>query len=527
MLDWYGELGYFQHSIYSGNMRSNASELNTYLDKGEKMEELGELLKNRRAKIEKLREMGVNPFANDFRVTNITSEIVEKYKDVEGEELSDEKFTIAGRIMAVRSFGKAAFVILQDRAGKLQVFIQKNLVGDEQYELFKLMDIGDIIGVTGTPVRTRTGELTLKVENLRHICKSLLPLPEKWHGLTDVEARYRQRWVDLTVNPEAKEVFIKRNYIISYIRNYLRQKDFVEVETPMMHPIPGGGAARPFVTHHNTLDMDLYLRVAPELYLKRLLVGGMERVFEINRNFRNEGVSTRHNPEFTMMEFYWAYANYHDLMDLTEDLFSKICMDLHGTTKIEYQGKIIDFTPPWQRLTVRDALAKYGDISREDIEDHAKLLAYAKKINLPNAENMVYGKLLMELVDEVVEHNFIQPTFMYEYPLAVSPLSRKNEQNPEWVDRFELIIGGMEVANAFNELNDPIDQRLRLEDQVRQKAMGDEEAQPMDDEFIKALEFGMPPAAGEGIGIDRLVMLMTNQASIREVILFPLLRKEV
>ncbi len=490
------------------------------------MDELSDLLLKRREKIEKLRELGVNPFANNFRVANISSEIHEKYKDVEGNELGEEKYSLAGRIMAVRSFGKAAFASIQDRSGRIQIFVQKNTIGEDNYKIFKMFDIGDIIGVVGTPFRTRTGELTVKVEELQHISKSLLPLPEKFHGLTDVETRYRQRHVDLTVNPEVKEIFMKRNKIVSMIRSYLSERDFIEVETPMMHPIPGGGAAKPFVTHHNSLDMDLYLRVAPELYLKRLLVGGMERVFEVNRNFRNEGISTRHNPEFTMMEFYWAYANYHDLMDLTEDLVSKLALEITGSTTVEYQGNQLDFSAPWQRLTVREALAKYTDLSLEDVNDHGKLLELAKKINLKNAEGMVYGKLLMELVDELVESKLIQPTFMYEYPLAVSPLSRKNEADPEWVDRFELVIAGMEIANAFNELNDPIDQKERFLDQLKQREMGDEEAHEMDEAYVNALEFGMPPAAGEGVGIDRLVMLLTNQQSIREVILFPQLRKD-
>ncbi len=395
------------------------------------------------------------------------------------------------------------------------------------FACFESFDIGDIIGVTGFPFRTKTGELSLHARGVRLLVKSLLPLPEKFHGLTDVETRYRQRYVDLIVNPDVREIFIKRSRIVNLIRSFMTSRDFLEVETPMMQQIPGGATARPFVTHHNALDMELYLRVAPELYLKRLVVGGFERVFEINRNFRNEGISVRHNPEFTMMEFYQAYATFEDLMDFTEELFSHVAEQVLGSLEFSFQGLDISFKRPWRRMTVREAILEYGDIEPQKLDDRDLALEYARSIGLDHlTDDIGYGKLLMEIFEEVAEHKLIQPTFVTAYPTEVSPLSRKNDHDPNIVDRFELMIAGREIANAFSELNDPVDQKERFLAQVAEKDKGDEEAHYMDEDYVRALEYGLPPTAGEGIGIDRLVMLLTDSASIRDVILFPQLRKE-
>jgi lysyl-tRNA synthetase class 2 len=399
-------------------------------------------------------------------------------------------------------------------------------VGEESFDQFRRFDLGDIVGFSGTPFRTKTGELSLRADAIRILTKSLQPLPEKWHGLTDVETRYRQRYLDLIANPEVREVFLKRSRIIGLIRDFMQQRDFLEVETPMMQPIAGGATAKPFVTHHNTLKMDLFLRIAPELYLKRLVVGGFERVFEINRNFRNEGISIQHNPEFTMMEFYQAYATYKDLMDFTEELICHVSGEVVGKLKFTYGGKEVDLTPPWDRLSVREAIVKYGDIAAADLEDREKLLKYAGALGLEVDRNIGHGKLLTEIFDEVAEPNLWNPTFITEYPTEISSLSRKNEANPEVVDRFELFIVGRELANAFSELNDPLDQKERFLRQLEEKEAGDEEAHAMDADYIRALEHGLPPTAGEGIGIDRLVMLLTDSASIRDVILFPQLRPE-
>jgi len=491
------------------------------------MEELSELLLQRRRKVDALWEAGQNPYPNDFKPLHTSADIVATYGHVELIDSVDATFSLAGRIMARRSFGKAAFIQLQDRTGRIQLYVKKDEIGAEAYALFESFDIGDIIGTEGYPFRTKTGELSLHIRTIRLLVKSLLPLPEKFHGLTDIETRYRQRYVDLIINPEVREVFYKRSRIVSLIRAFMVDREFLEVETPMMHQIPGGATARPFVTHHNTLDMELYLRVAPELYLKRLVVGGMERVFEINRNFRNEGISVRHNPEFTMMEFYQAYATYEDLMDFTEELFCHIAQEVLGTLDFSNQGLDISFQRPWKRLTVRDAILEYGDIEAQQLDDYDLALAYARSIGLKLKDGIGYGKLVMEIFDEVVEHKLIQPTFITSYPTEVSPLSRKNDQNPEIVDRFELIIAGREIANAFSELNDPVDQKERFLAQVAEKDKGDEEAHYMDEDYVRALEYGLPPTAGEGIGIDRLVMLLTDSPSIRDVILFPQLRKEV
>jgi lysyl-tRNA synthetase class 2 len=485
-------------------------------------------LAQRRARLSDLREQGINPFANGFVADATSAEVHANHAEDDGTALEsiESCYSIAGRIMAKRDFGKAAFIQVQDRAGRLQVYVAKNQVGEKSFEMFRKLDLGDVVGLSGRPFRTKTNELSLRAETIELLTKSLLPLPEKWHGLTDVETRYRQRYLDLMVNPDVKEVFKKRSQIISLIRDYMVARDYLEVETPMMQPIAGGATAKPFVTHHNTLKMDLFLRIAPELYLKRLVVGGFERVFEINRNFRNEGISIQHNPEFTMMEFYQAYATYEDLMELTEDLVCHVAEQVVGSLKLTYGDRQVDLQRPWQRLTVRDAVLKYGDISESDINNREKLLAYAKSLGLDLDKNISYGKLLTEVFDEVAEPELWQPTFITEYPTEISPLSRKNDDNPEVVDRFELFVVGRELANAFSELNDPDDQRERFEKQLAEKEAGDEEAHAMDEDYIRALEHGLPPAAGEGIGIDRLVMLLTNSQSIRDVILFPQLRPE-
>ncbi|BDV42531.1 lysine--tRNA ligase [Geotalea uraniireducens] len=490
------------------------------------MEELSELLLQRRRKVDALWEAGINPYPNDFKPLHTSADLTESFGTVQTIAEDAPEFTVAGRIIARRSFGKAAFIQLQDRKGRMQLYVRKDMIGDEAFENFETFDIGDIVGVIGKPFRTKTGELSLNVSSIRLLTKSLLPLPEKFHGLTDVETRYRQRYVDLIVNPEVREVFAKRSRIINLIRAFMMNHDFLEVETPMMQPIPGGATARPFVTHHNALDMQLYLRIAPELYLKRLVVGGFERVFEINRNFRNEGISIRHNPEFTMMEFYRAYATYEDLMDFTEELLCHVAEETLGTLDFPYQGMEISFQRPWKRLTVVEAILEYGDIDAKSLADRDLAYAYAQRIGLDLPADIGYGKLITEIFEEVAEEKLIQPTFITAYPTEVSPLSRKSDRDPEIVDRFELFIAGRELANAFSELNDPVDQKERFLAQVAQKAKGDEEAHYMDEDYVRALEFGLPPTAGEGIGIDRLVMLLTDSPSIRDVILFPQLRKE-
>lgn len=490
------------------------------------MEELSELLLQRRRKVNALWTAGINPYPNDFKPAHTAADVVEQYGSVEQIDAPDVEFVLAGRIIARRSFGKAAFIQIQDRSGRIQIYVRKDDLSEEAFAQFESFDIGDIIGVAGFPFRTQKGELSVHARMVRLLVKSLLPLPEKFHGLTDVETRYRQRYVDLIVNPEVREIFIKRSRIVNLIRQFMTSRDFLEVETPMMQPIPGGATARPFVTHHNALDMELFLRIAPELYLKRLVVGGFERVFEINRNFRNEGISVRHNPEFTMMEFYQAYATYEDLMDFTEELFCHVAQEVLGTLDFTYQELAISFQRPWRRLTVKEAILEYGDIEQKQLEDRDLALAYARSIGLDLPDEIGYGKLIMEIFEEVAEHKLIQPTFVTAYPTEVSPLSRKNDHDPYIVDRFELMIGGREIANAFSELNDPVDQKERFLAQVAEKDKGDEEAHYMDEDYVRALEYGLPPTAGEGIGIDRLVMLLTDSASIRDVILFPQLRKE-
>jgi lysyl-tRNA synthetase class 2 len=492
------------------------------------LEDSSEQVEVRRQKLAKLNQAGHRAYANDFTPTDTIAAIVGRFSGATDQELSSAQrdLRIAGRIMAIRRMGKAAFFHMQDRRGRLQVYVQQNQVGEEAYALFRTLDIGDIVGVCGHLFRTRTRELTVEARELRLLAKCLRPLPEKWHGLADIEARYRQRYVDLMVNPEVREVFEKRSRILRHLRRFFEERDFLEVETPMMQAIPGGAAARPFVTHHNALDMELYLRVAPELFLKRLLVGGFERVFELNRNFRNEGISVRHNPEFTMIEFYQAYANFADLMQLTEELFVGLAKEINGSLQLSYGGQSIDLTPPWRRLTLAEAIFAYGAAKPEEIDNLEGLREFARARNLRVDFAAPYGNLLVEIFEEVAESQLVQPTFISGYPIEVSPLARKNDENPALVDRFELYIGARELANGFSELNDPVDQRQRFLQQMAARAAGDETASPIDEDYVRALEFGMPPAAGEGIGVDRLVMLFTDSPSIRDVILFPLLRPQ-
>ncbi|NQU14661.1 MAG: lysine--tRNA ligase [Desulfobacteraceae bacterium] len=490
------------------------------------MENVSLLIQERINKAEKLKTMGVNPYPSGYRPDMTISEAIGRFDHMEGETLEKESgsYGFAGRIISRRDFGKASFIHIKDRTGRLQAYIRKNKVNDEEFKVFKLMDIGDHIAIKGPFFRTRTGELTILAEKLVFLGKSLRPLPEKWHGLTDVETRYRQRYLDLIMNDHVKEVFVLRSKIIQSIREFFVHKDFLEVETPMMQPIPGGATARPFKTFHNALGMDLYLRVAPELYLKRLVVGGFERVFEINRNFRNEGISIKHNPEFTMLEFYMAYATYEDLMTLTEALFAHLLKDIFGLLTIEYQGKVIDFEAPWPRISLFDALKDMGGIHEKAFQsrEYAAEVAMESQVNLSPKDG--HGTILTKLFDHLVESQLIQPTFIIGYPTEVSPLSRRNDQNPDLTDRFELFIGGREIANAFTELNDPIDQRARFQSQVALREAGDHEALFMDEDFLRALEYGMPPTAGEGMGIDRVVMLLSDSPSIRDVILFPHMR---
>ena len=498
------------------------------MEESAQLQDINKVIEQRLKKLEELRKQGINPYSNTFKPKHRIAEILEQYSRKSDEELNKEKpfFSVAGRIMALRSFGKSVFAHIQDEKGRIQIYFRKDILGNDLFKLVKKLDIGDIIGVEGEGFRTKTGEFTILVKNFQLLTKSLRPLPEKYHGLKNVEIRYRQRYVDLIVNQEVRNLFITRSKIIQSIRNFLCSRDFLEVETPMMQVIPGGATAKPFKTYHNALGMELFLRIAPELYLKRLLVGGFERVFEINRNFRNEGISIQHNPEFTMLEFYQAYATYEDLMDLTEQLFQAVAEEVLGKTEIEYQGNMINLKSPWERLTLADALVEIGKQDPEILknEDAARRAAQDLDIQVDRYEG--HGKLLTKIFDLTVEPKLIQPTFITHYPIEVSPLSRRNEEDPSVTDRFELFIAGREMANAFSELNDPIDQRERFLKQVEARKAGDEEAHLMDEDFIRALEYGMPPAAGEGIGIDRLVMLLTDSPSIREVILFPLLRPE-
>ncbi|WP_136796545.1 MULTISPECIES: lysine--tRNA ligase [Desulfosediminicola] len=488
-----------------------------------------QILQQRREKAEALEELGVKLYTNSFKPANIVSDLLPKGENLEAQQHdeSGETFSLAGRIMSMRKFGKAAFIHLADRSGQLQIYLKKDILGEDEFARFKKWDIGDIVGVTGTLFKTKVGELSLQAGCVNMVSKSMRPLPEKWHGLTDVETRYRQRYVDLIVTPESRDTFRKRVEIIRLVREFLNAKQFMEVETPMMQAVPGGATAKPFQTHHNALGMDLFLRVAPELYLKRLLVGGFERVFEINRNFRNEGLSTRHNPEFTMLEFYQAYATYDELMDLTEEMISSICEKVNGSMQIEYQGVPVNLAPPWKRMTMDEALIEVAGIDAELLKDEEAVLALAKEKGIKLEKQAGAGKAKTELFEELVEEKLIDPTFITSYPTEVSPLARRNEDDATVTDRFELFVTGREIANAFSELNDPVDQRERFQKQIDERGDDDEIHPEMDNDYIRALEYGMPSAAGEGIGIDRLVMLLTDSPSIRDVILFPHLKPEV
>ncbi len=492
------------------------------------MDELNEQRQQRIKKLEALRQLGVQPYGTRFEIEDRAGRLTQLHGDKSKETLEQEKIacTFAGRIVALRRFGKAAFAVLQDGSDRLQVYLKKDLLGEQSYQVCEQLDLGDWIGVTGVLFRTKTNEFTVEVRTLTFLSKALRPLPEKWHGLTDVETRYRQRYVDLIANPSVHEIFAARSRIIAGIRAFLIARDFLEVETPMMHPIPGGATAKPFVTHHNALGTDLYLRIAPELYLKRLIVGGVPRVFEINRNFRNEGISTIHNPEFTMLEFYVSYADYNDLIALTEELFVQLAKDILGTTAIAYQGMQINLAPPWRRWSYRQAILEVNKLEPSALQDRDAALAAAKRLGVEVDPKASLVNIVNEIFEETVEPNLQQPTFITDYPLDISPLARRKDADPTLTDRFELYIAGREIANAFSELNDPLDQRGRFESQAEQRAAGDEEAHLVDEDFLRALEYGMPPTAGEGIGIDRLVMLFTNQASIRDVVLFPQLRPE-
>jgi len=489
------------------------------------MEHLSEL-EMRRHKLDQLREAGISPYPYHFDRTHTFAQIREAYAEkLANGEKSEEVVTIAGRITGWRGKGKLTFLDLRDGGERLQGMIMLNKIGEEAYQHLKMLDIGDMVGLKGLVARTNTGELSVQAEELTLLAKSLRPLPEKYHGLTDVDLRYRQRYLDLIVNPEVRETFVARSRALSLIRQFLTAREFLEVETPMLHPIPGGAAARPFKTHHNALDMELFLRIAPELYLKRLIVGGFDRVFELNRNFRNEGMSTRHNPEFTMLELYQAYADYQDMMNLTEELICHLVQEIHGSLKITYQETEVDFARPWARMTMVEAICQFLELTPADFVSRDTAAAAAAKYNIAIEPSFGLGKIINEIF-ESVDSRLIQPTFIIDYPKEISPLAKEHRSNPELTERFELFITGREMANAFSELNDPIDQRARFEKQLEAKDSGDEEAHAMDHEYILALEHGMPPTGGLGIGIDRLIMLLTDSASIRDVLLFPHMRPQ-
>jgi len=481
----------------------------------------------RRKKLAELEALGQRRFPNGFQPCDTAAALLTAHAATSGADLdaTPVPVRIAGRIVAVRDFGKAAFAHVQDRSGRIQVYVRRDEVGSGDFEVFRLLDLGDFVGIEGRLFRTKTGELSVLAARVHYLAKALRPPPEKWHGLQDVELRYRQRYLDL-LNPDVQRIFRVRAQVLQGVREFFAQRGYLEVETPMMQQIAGGALARPFVTHHNTLDMDLYLRVAPELFLKRLLVGGLERVFELNRNFRNEGISTEHNPEFTMLEFYEAYATWEDLLTITEELISELARTIVGAVKIPYGAHEIDLTPPWRRVAVKDAVAQATGLACAEVDDVERLraVAAARAIALP--PGAPYGKVLAEIFEKTAEAALVQPTFVVDYPVEISPLARQSDRDPTLVDRFELYVAGREIANGFSELNDPDEQRARFEEQLRARRGGDEEAHAMDEDYVRALEHGMPPAAGEGIGIDRLVMLLTNSPSIRDVILFPQLRPE-
>jgi lysyl-tRNA synthetase class 2 len=480
-------------------------------------------------KLKQIRDLGYDPYPTFYRYTHSLAQVSKEFGAKTSEELeqSKQKVRVAGRILTNRPFGKAGFVTLSDGEGQLQAYAKMDQLPERDFQLYKLLDIGDFIGVEGTLFRTRTGELTVLATELIFLAKSFLPLPEKWHGLTDVEIRYRRRYVDLVVNREVRDVFVKRSLIVRELRRFLDERGYLEVETPILHPIAGGALAKPFQTHHNALDMTLYLRIAPELYLKRLIVGGLNRVYDMNRIFRNEGISTRHNPEFTMLEFYQAYSNYTDLMDLTETMLTGIAEKVCGSRVTTYDEQQIDFGK-WSRLTMKEAIIKFcpEKVTEEDLKDRATVERLLKQLHADFDPRMALGNLIGTLFETVAEEHLVQPTFIYDYPIELSPLSKQKADDPSLVERFELYVGGMEIANGYSELNDPIDQRERFLSQLQARDRGDEEAHEMDDDYIRALSYGMPPTAGEGIGVDRLTMLLTNSTSIRDVILFPHLRAE-
>lgn len=491
-------------------------------------EELNEHMRVRRDKMNDMRTKGIDPFGDKFDRTHMASELIADYNEVSKEELEKKavNVTVAGRIMTKRGKGKVGFSHIQDFSGQIQIYVRKDEIGEDAYELFKTADLGDIVGVSGEIFKTNVGELSIKVMSFTFLTKSLRPLPEKFHGLKDVEQRYRQRYLDLITNQESKETFIMRSKIIQSMRRYLDDAGFLEVETPMMHNIPGGASARPFITHHNTLDIELYMRIAIELHLKRLVVGGMERVYEIGRVFRNEGVSTRHNPEFTMIELYQAYADYEDIMNLVENMVAHIAEDVTGSTMVQYGEDKIELKPNWKRVHMVDIIKEYTgvDFWPKMTDDEARALAKAHNIEINSM--MTYGHIVNEFFEQRVEEQLVQPTFVYGHPVEISPLAKKNQEDGRFTDRFELFIVRREHANAFSELNDPIDQRERFEAQVKEREQGNDEAHEMDEDFLEALEYGMPPTGGLGIGIDRLVMLLTNAPSIRDVLLFPQMKNK-
>lgn len=483
--------------------------------------DMNQLMKVRREKLDKLKQEGKNPFEiTKFNRTHTSKQVVDNYDELEGKDV-----TVAGRIMAKRIMGKASFVHIQDSEGKIQSYVSINDLGEESYQAFKEDDIGDIVGITGFVFKTRTGEISIHAKELTLLSKSLRPLPEKYHGLKDTDLRYRQRYVDLIVNPEVKDTFLKRTEIIKEIRRILDEKNFLEVETPILNTIAGGASARPFITHHNTLDIDMYLRIANELYLKRLIVGGFDRVYEMGRMFRNEGMDIKHNPEFTNIELYAAFADYHDMMDITEEIVSKTAEKVLGTTKINYQGTDIDLTPNWKRITMIDAIKEQTGVDFNSVETDGEALKIAKELNVEiDPIKTSRGEIINQIFEDKVEETLIQPTFIYDYPVEVSPLTKRKPSDPRLTERFELFIGGREYANAYSELNDPIDQYERFLNQVKQREAGDDEANMMDEDFVTALEYGMPPTGGLGIGVDRLIMLLTDQASIRDILLFPTMK---
>ncbi len=477
------------------------------------------LVEQRIRKIQQLRERGIEPYPYSFDRTHMAADVLDGFDSQQGTEVR-----LAGRLLTVRLMGKASFAHVLDQSGRIQIYVRRDVVGDEQYELFKDLDLGDFVGVSGKPFRTRTGEITIGVERLELLAKSLRPLPEKWHGLTDVEKRYRQRYLDLISNEDARRVFEVRSRTIDAIRRFLVDRGFLEVETPILQPIHGGAAAKPFATHHNALDRDLYLRIALELYLKRCIVGGIEKVFEIGRNFRNEGISTKHNPEFTMLELYQAYTDYNGVMNLLEEMVPAVAKHVLGTTSIRYGDHTVELAAPWPRRLLRDAIRDESGIDYDDYPTAESLYEAVRDAGVHVDPNSTRAKLIDSLLSTFVEPKLIQPTFLLDYPVEMSPLAKRKRGEPDVVERFEAFVGGMEIANAFSELNDPLDQRRRFEQQLAERAAGDEEAQPMDEDFLTALEHGMPPTGGLGVGVDRLVMLFTGHSSIREVILFPQLR---